>query len=351
MRQTTTKKIEYYKREHECQELIVTTFGCFIGMTKKGVTVKSEGRIIHQKPANELRHIVITGQGITLSSNLITYCCENNISIDFFNRGYHSGSIISNRHIQESLWQQQRECPVSRRMLLAAAIIKGKLKNQLNLIKYFNKYHKSKNPHLGKYLEKMIQYVGKVDFSCILEDLEPEDKIAFITSKEAQGAIRYWSYIRQLLLDDGTRFDNRERKGATDLVNCMLNYGYAILYSRVWQAILKARLNPFDSLIHVRQSGKPTFVFDVIEMFRAQAVDRVVISLIQKGKKLSTEDGLLDSDTKGLLAKSVLERLGRYETYRGERLSLEQIITRQATEIAAYFCGEVKTFRPYIAKW
>ena len=34
--------------------------------------------------------------------------------------------------------------------------------------------------------------------------------------------------------------------------------------------------NPYDSVIHARQSGKPTFVYDVVELFRAQAVDRVV---------------------------------------------------------------------------
>ena len=43
----------------------------------------------------------------------------------------------------------------------------------------------------------------------------------------------------------------------------MLNYGYAILYTRVWQALLAARLNPFESIIHARQEGKPTLAFDM----------------------------------------------------------------------------------------
>lgn len=100
---------------------------------------------------------------------------------------------------------------------------------------------------------------------------------------------------------------------ATDLVNSMLNYGYAILYARVWQALLRAQLNPYDSLIHVRQSGKPTFVYDVVELFRAQAVDRVVFSLIQKKEPVDTTDGLLSKETKKLLAKNVTERLEKRE--------------------------------------
>lgn len=42
--------------------------------------------------------------------------------------------------------------------------------------------------------------------------------------------IRYWDYIRQLIADDEVEFTSREHQGAKDLVNSMLNYGYAILY-------------------------------------------------------------------------------------------------------------------------
>lgn len=45
-----------------------------------------------------------------------------------------------------------------------------------------------------------------------------------------------------------------------------------ILYTKVWQALLAARLNPFDSLIHVRQEGKPTLAYDLIEIFRSHRV-------------------------------------------------------------------------------
>lgn len=85
-------------------------------------------------------------------------------------------------------------------------------------------------------------------------------------------------------------------------------------------------------------------------MFRSQVVDRVVISLIQKGKNLKIEKGLLDNDTRRLLAKSILERLNRYEKYRGEEITMEEIIRRQAKEIAAWIETE-KNYKPYISKW
>lgn len=163
-------------------------------------------------------------------------------------------------------------------------------------------------------------------------------------------AIRYWDYIRQLIADDEVEFTSREHQGAKDLVNSMLNYGYAILYVRVWQALLAAKLNPFDSIIHTRQEGKPTLVYDMFEIFRSQVVDRIVISLIQKGQDLEIRNGLLSDTTRQLLVKSIMERLARYEKYQGEEMKMENIIVRQAKLLAKAFAREEK-FKPYVAKW
>ena len=180
--------------------------------------------------------------------------------------------------------------------------------------------------------------------------LEDDDFVQKLMGHEAQVAISYWDYIRELVSDDEVGFEHREHQGAQDLVNSMLNYGYAILYVRVWQALLAARLNPFESLIHVPREGKPTLVYDMVEIFRSQVVDRIVISLIQKGHDLEVQKGLLTDKTRELLVKSIMERLARYEKYQGEEMKLEQIIYQQAKQLAKAFEGDEK-FKPYVAKW
>ena len=134
------------------------------------------------------------------------------------------------------------------------------------------------------------------------------------------------------------------------MVNSLLNYGYAILYARIWRAVLFRKLNPTESIIHAPQPGKPTFVYDIIELFRVQAVDRVVISLIQKKEPLSLHQGLLDEDTKKLLVQNLAERMNRYEEYRGKECRLCDIINLQVKEIADYIANRT-TYKPYIAKW
>lgn len=123
------------------------------------------------------------------------------------------------------------------------------------------------------------------------------------------------------------------------------------LYSRVWQAALKAKLNPSIGYLHAYQQGKPTLVYDIVELFRTQAVDRIVISLVQKREPLSMDNNLLSENTKKLLIKNILERLHRYEKYRGRNIQFNDIIKEQVKDIALFITEENNIFKPYIAKW
>lgn len=344
------RKREYRQKENEASELIVNTYGAFIGVKNKGITVKSSGKKHVLATSANLRHITILSEGVGISSNALAFCMQNNIGIDYFsNTGKHYGSFISTRFMHTTLWDKQYSMPVKNRLELAVNIITGKIKNQTNLIKYFHKYHKGNSSSLIDRYNEIIPLFKKY-ISDLKSIEEKEDYAPKVISIEAKSAELYWSYIKELINDDDVGFIRRERHGATDLVNCLLNYGYSILYPRVWQGILYRKLNPTISVIHAPQAGKPTFVYDVIELFRAQAVDRVVISLIQKKEPLKLQDGLLDKSTKRLLVQNILERINRYEKYHNKELRLCDIINLQIKEIAEYIDNGTK-FKPYISKW
>lgn len=61
-------------------------------------------------------------------------------------------------------------------------------------------------------------------------------------------------------------------------------------------------------------------------------------------------DGLLNESSKRVLIRYILERLNRYEKYRGEEITFSQIILRQAQEIALFISGDNLIFKPYVAE-
>ena len=345
------KKREYRKLETEGSELVISTPGCFIGKSGYGITVKLKNQLLHKKSTNALKHITVIGQGVTFSTNAMMHCVSHNIPVDFFDAtGKHCASVLAPVSIDKLLWHKQASLPEEKSNQLAARIVLSKIKNQQNLIKYYHKYHKETELLRNIYPEIMLR-MNRCVHQVKIAVIEKNNTPAFLMSCEAVAAVAYWDYVRLLISDDGVDFFKRERKGATDLMNSLLNYGYALLYARVWNAVLAQKLNPAIGVLHAPQPNKPVFVFDIVEMFRAQAVDRIVISLIQQGEPLHMNKNLLSDATKQLLIKNVLERFNRYEKYRSEQIRFIEVIHRQTKEIADFMTDEIKTFKPYIARW
>lgn len=167
---------------------------------------------------------------------------------------------------------------------------------------------------------------------------------------EGQASSCYWDSMSHIV-NIHIPFTTRQRQGATDLVNCMLNYGYGILYSRVSEAIIKARLIPNLSYLHKPENNRPSLVYDLIEEFRQQTVDRVVFAIITKCKNLNVTDGQLDERTKKFVATKVIERLNTVEMFRRREMRLFEIINYQAFSVAQYLEGEINIYKPYIKKW
>ena len=141
-----SRKLEYRRRESDFSELIISSFGYSLGIGKSGITLRYKGKPIKVPPASSLKHITILSDGVSISSNAIGYCMQNQIPIDFFDRqNKHVGSIVSPHFLQTTLWDAQHKLSDERSFDIGRRIIIGKLSNQVNLIKYYSKYHKEES--------------------------------------------------------------------------------------------------------------------------------------------------------------------------------------------------------------
>jgi len=131
----------------------------------------------------------------------------------------------------------------------------------------------------------------------------------------------------------------------------MLNYGYGILYNRILTSITVAGLNPNISYLHKEQKNKPTLVFDLIEPFRAPAVDRTVIAVLNKHSNLALDKNILSNKTKSVLSQKLLLRMNTEFTYRSKTTSINNLMIEQAAGLVDYLQDKSKKFKPYISKW
>lgn len=63
----------------------------------------------------------------------------------------------------------------------------------------------------------------------------------------------------------------------------MLSYGYTLLRIEIEKCIRICGLDPCVGFIHSIKSGKPSLALDIMEEYRPYLVDRLIITIINKG--------------------------------------------------------------------
>jgi len=333
--------------------IVVSNYGSFLGKKSERLVIKEGGAVVSEVPLFDVEQITLTTFGVSISADLIYECVERGIQINFLTSSGKpyakvssptlSGTVITRRE-QLMAYQDQRGVKLSK------AFVEGKVKNQVNVLKYFAKHRKEADRRVyeaiydgTRKMEEIRSEVDRVYGDCI------DDVRGQLMSIEGRAANHYWEMVKQVLLDR-IEFLGREGRGAEDPINSMLNYGYGILYSQVWGALILAGLEPFAGFLHVDRPGKPSLVLDFIEEFRQQAVDRPIIAMLTKGFKPATENGRLADDTRKELASKILERLRTEENYEGKKHKLQTIIQSQARHIATFVRGE-GPYKPFVGSW
>jgi len=177
-----------------------------------------------------------------------------------------------------------------------------------------------------------------------------------IMAVEAVASKSYWTAVSKVIPDE-LGFEGRSGRGAGDPVNAMLNYGYSILEGEVWRGVHYAGLDPFGGFLHVDRPGRPSLVLDLMEEFRQQLVDKVVIGLTTK-RTASPEDFTFEGGKcflgetlrRGLVVK-ILEKFERYQWYEGRRRRWCDIVHLQAVKVAKYLRGETPRYEGFYLRW
>lgn len=358
-RLANTRTNKFLRQVANVSEIVVTSPGVFIGKTGKRLILRQDRKNVCEHPFAKIRQITVAANGVSFSSDVIRSCADNNVCITFINHYGKPVAMLQNpKNIMGELsLQQLRMVESEKALILASRILNGKCRNQMNLIKFYSRHRSKTDPmfhgQVITCLEKMKTDLQEISEPRLNDSFEKSREKLFLSEARISG--HYWHIIKNLLPPE-LGFSKREKQKATDVVNNMLNYGYGILYQRIWHAAVMANLNPNISFLHAIQNKKPTLIYDLIEEFRQTLVDRPIFSVMTKGRrfeKLKTDPltGLLDKKTKETVLSTVLSRFAGLIGYRGKKVRGEDIIYLQAENMAKYISGKNKNYKPFISTY
>ncbi|MCY3412083.1 MAG: CRISPR-associated endonuclease Cas1 [Candidatus Heimdallarchaeota archaeon] len=229
-------------------------------------------------------------------------------------------------------------------VILATSIISQSCMNKISTIKKVGR-RRSKFKDHGKQLEdetsKIIsdfkQYSTYEDLDSIRNNL---------MGLEAAFNVSYYDKLRELATMQGINFGNRTRRPAEDMVNAILNYGYAILKTQIVNALVISGLDIYAGFIHTDRSGKASLVLDMMEEFRQICVDEILIELML-GKKIPKDDPeqavIISDDLKQDFLSSFFLNL----ELKISNKKLKHHIIIQARKLVKFLMGQNKKYAPF----
>lgn len=183
----------------------------------------------------------------------------------------------------ESAWADRRISQYkvvsddAQRLVIAKAIIAGKVQNQLSLVTARQAYLKR-----DELASAILILRGQRDRVGRAPDLDQ------LRGCEGFCANVYFGVFGELITNAAFTWNGRNRRPPRDPVNAALSYGYTMLCSRVEHAVRKAGLDPYLGVLHEAGRGAPTLALDLAEEFRP-VVDALVLNQVNR-RQLGPED-------------------------------------------------------------
>lgn len=319
-------------------EIIVEGFGKSIHKKDNRILIKKEDEIISDDPVTDIESIILFAKG-SITFDALNLLAQHNKKIVSISANGQINYIVNNLEDQSNITLLRKQLQVSqseKSIEISKEIIKSKITNQRSTITTLNRRIENKNiKNSQKLLKNNIKQLEK-------ENINKQN----ILGIEGQSSVIYWNSIKEILPSE-YNFKERNKRPAHDIVNAMLNYGYAILASQITLSIVKSGLNPYIGILHSDLNNRTSLTFDVIEEFRQQIVDKSIFTLINN-KQIKpydfTEDEKISLDKRRLIIEKIFNKLNSQIQYKNNYLTYDEIIDAQIKQLKNSILDDSKYF-------
>ncbi len=299
-------------------------------------------------PIEQVADLHIFGE-VDLNKRLLEFLTHHGVPVHFYNRyGYYAGSYYPREHNCSgylTLVQSEHYLDSQKRLCLARAFVQGAFYNMERFLRYYQNRGKSLDTPLSA-----LRALG--------ERIEQVQTIPELMQLEGKAREHYYRAYNIILDNPDFAIETRTRRPPTNRLNALFSFGNSLLYTAVLSEIYRTHLDPRIGYLHATNFRRFSLNLDVAEVFKPILVDRVVVSLIQKGE-IQADDftpvlGGLHLSERG--RKTFLQRWEQQlqTTYEHRRLkrkvSYRTTLRLELFKIQKHLIGE-EPYQPFRSRW
>lgn len=236
----------------------------------KIVVEKLDGSIT-QLPSKLIKCFVVTAN-VQISCEAIKEILRNDGRIIYMDsNGSILGTLGSDHNAGRKLVRQlEAYIDPDKRTQIARYIVKKKLLTQRDLLLGFNK--RKHNALVKEAANSIYGIYMRSDFVYDVNKLMGMEGIA---------AKKYFEVWNNLVDDYGLEWKGRKKHPATDPINSMLSFAYSLLEKDIRAVIASKSLSVTIGFLHEVNYRKDSFVYDVMEPFRAMIAEKYVLMCLR----------------------------------------------------------------------
>jgi CRISPR-associated protein Cas1 len=258
--------------ESHTRFLYVVEQGTMLRRTGGRVFVtKKEAKLI-VVPAIKLQGVLCYGN-VQVSTQCMRSLLDEGVWLSFFTRGgAYKGRlqppVERGGKLRVRQWERSRDPKFC--LAFARAVVRGKILAQKQVAAVYAKNYLAET--LGEAHSILCQS---------LERLETVETLDELRGVEGAASRAYFDLFRRCNRSE-MPFEGRHKRGATDPINAMLNFGYTMLTRELEGFLEAAGLDPTIGFYHLADDDRPSLACDWVEEFRHVVVDRLVLKLINE---------------------------------------------------------------------
>lgn len=298
-------------------------------------------------PVQQIDQIYVFSE-VTFNKRTIALLNLYEISIFFFDfYGKYIGRFTPRRYIDGKVLLLQVEAYQNdfKRLYISKRIIESSIKNEMSLLKYYQKKGKEVNNYINMMDESLLK----------IEKCESIDGLLLI---EALAKQQYFSAF-DIILDSALyQFEKRTKNPPMNEINAMLSYGYALLYANYLSVLDRSSLMPQISFIHSLSKNCDSLHFDLADVLKPVIVDRLILRLIRKNQVKKEyfefkEDGrcYLNKEGVSFFVHEYEDTLSNTILVNGKYYSYKNLISKEVHALSNYIKKESKKYKPFLMKW
>ena len=278
-----TPKAKLFPARRDRRTLHITTAPAKVGRSNRTFVIDVNGTV-KKVPVEQVDAILLYG-GAQITSQAIHMCSYEKVAVQWISGG---GRVLSSLQPPSRVRQRIRQYEALNQadfcVRLARRTVLAKVQFQLQYLLRGTRSNPTARESIERELKQIRDAIKNID-SC-----ESLDRLRGLEGIAAKAYFGSFSTLLNERVPETLLMQKRTKHPPRDRINCLLSFGYSMIFGLVQRTTLAVGLEPAFGYFHQPRTTAPPLVMDVMEIFRTLLWEMPLVGSLNRGQWNEVDD-------------------------------------------------------------